>query len=797
MSEFREHPLDSRLGLLTSMWAEKLRFARDERAEFDLVAAQCRMFYTNSQKFWADSKTKNLYIKDASIKPSFNLSICKAFELVALYGPLLYWRNPQRHVSPRKPVPVIPELFDPPPEMLQNPPPPPPQQPLPPGAPPQQQPSPQQQMEQMIQQYRQQMAQQVSRQQSERHSIATVRAELQEQVLNWLPTQQPNGGLAAHSRRAITDALLTGRGCLWTSMYQHPGSDSTLCGSFWRPPEDLLIDPDAVLPDLSDAYWIARRVVEPVWLVEDKYNLPRGSVKPNLNSAEGLAETDKNSRAHKRKNGQTQDLVEYHIIYSKAGIGKRFKAGKEGQIEFSQEKLLRSLDDAAGDYVHLVIANGTPFPLNLPGEKLSKLMAQPKDEATEAIKQSLKWPIEFWRTGGWPVQIIDFYEDNESVWPIAPLKPAIGELVFLNIILSVMCERVYNSCEDLIGVAMDKFDEFNKQIGQKVGTRRVLKLDQVSGNIAQMVQYLQNPAVNFDVWKMIDWVIKLFEQRTGLTDMLQGQVTTQDRSAEATATRREQMNLRPDDMAARVEAWMTRVACAERIALKSYVQGNDLRRLLGDYGAWLYDKLVTSEELEDVLREVDVTIEAGSARKPNKQREITNLEQVTPMLMPFFQQYAVTTTDTRPVMWLVGRIADAMELDLSGLQLQQLAPPPPPPQVQQQQQAEQQAAVAEHQMSMQMKQADVQAKQMLASQKIQQSQIEHALKLRELEADAQKEQVDAALNQQEARMRMEEKQMEAAVKQQELMQKLQLMAAQAQMQRERIMSPAPMMQEAI
>lgn len=785
MNEFVDHPLNERLGLLVSMWTEKLRFAREAKREFDVVADQCRMFYENSQKFWDDSKTRGSYIKDSRIHPNFNMTICKAFEMVALFGPLLYWRNPQRHVKARKPLPVVPELFDPPPEMLNQPP--------QPGVPPQQA---QQQIQQMIRQFQQQTAQQIGQQQQQDHSLKSARAELLEQVLNWLPGQQSGGGLASHSRRAITDALLTGRGCLWTSLYQHPGSDSMLCGSFYDPVENLLIDPDSVMPDMSDAYWIARIVVEPVWVVERKFDLPRGSLKGNMHSGEGLSEADSLRRLADRMECKTQDLLEYAIIYSKAGIGRRFKAGKEGRVEFQQEKLLRKIDEAGGgegagsDFVHLAIASGVPFPLNLPGQKLEKM-------STPELQQALKWPIEFWRESGWPVQVIDFYEATRSPWPIAPLKPAMGELVFLNIMLSAMAERAWNSSEDLIGVAMDKFDAVVDAIEQK-GGRKFIKLDGIRSNINEAVQFLQGPQVNYDVWRMIDRVIELFEQRTGLTDMLQGMVKTQDRSAEATATRREQMNLRPDDMSAKVEAWMTRVASSERIAVKTYVTGQSLRRLLGDYGSWLWDKLMEPLELEDVLRDVDVTIEAGSARKPNKQREVANLEQVTPLLMPVLQNYMQVTTDTKPVMWLISRVADALELDLAGLQLGQMVPPPPPPQVQQQQQAEQQAAQQQQQMEMAAKQADVQAKQTVAAQKIQQAQVEHAMKMRELEADAQKNQMDAMLEQQESQSRMSERAMEARIKQEEMMQRLAMLAAEAQMKREQMAQPtAPMMQEAI
>ena len=39
--------------------------------------------------------------------------MAKAFELVALFGPILYWRNPKRTVKSRKQIPINPDIFGP------------------------------------------------------------------------------------------------------------------------------------------------------------------------------------------------------------------------------------------------------------------------------------------------------------------------------------------------------------------------------------------------------------------------------------------------------------------------------------------------------------------------------------------------------------------------------------------------------------------------------------------------------------------------------------------------------------
>lgn len=758
------NPVNERLSILTKAWIEKLHFARKAKKEFHATAEQCRMFYKNSQKFWSDSRIRGMFIKDDRIAPKFELVSCKAFELVALYGPLIYWRHPQRRVAARKPLPVIPQLFDPPPEMLNAVP--------PPGVDPNQF---QQQHQQQIQQYQMQMTQQTQKQETDQFELRKVRADLQERVLNWLPTQQKSGGLAAHSQRAVREALVTGRGTLWTSLYKHPGSDQVLTGSFYDSVDNLLIDPDCNKPDLSNAYWIAREIVEPVWVTEQKYGWPKGSLKGNMHSHEAVAEQDPNTEAFAREQGQTQDMIKYHVIYSKGGVGRRFRQDRNPKAVFEHDKLLNKLDEIAGDHAMLAIAEGVPCPLNLPGKKLEKMKP-------EEVREAVKWPIEFWRTGGWPVKLLDFYEDESSPWPIAPLKPAMGELVFMNIMLSAMAERAWESSRELLGVARENYDNVVQAMGPNGD--RIVKLDNVNKSVNEVLQYLQSPQVNFDVWRMLDRVAENMEERTGINDLMHGKMTTQDRSAEATATRREQMNLRPDDMSAKVEAWMTETAKDERLSLYGHISGQNLQRLLQPYGSMLWDKLISTQDFEEFIREMDVTIEAHSARKPNKQREVANIEQMAPVVMPFFGQYAATTGDTRPTMWMLQKMADSLDWDMTGLQIGQMVPPPPPPQVQQQQQQQQQAEQASKAQDAQVKGQMAQAKLMESQLQMQRAQLEHAIEMREMQADQETDQLRNVLERQEAEVDLQHAAMEAQLKEREMMTRLALMQAEAQMKQE-------------
>ena len=731
---FNHHPLNEKLKPLVDSWMEKVRYAKEAKKSFDTTARHCRVFHKTAEDFWKDDGIYASYM-DKSVQPKFQFTFCKVFEAVAIFGPLLFHRNPHRQAEARRPLDVIPEMF------------PPPQ-----GVPPEQ-----------AQQMQQQQLQMIQQQQDGKHRVDKLRASVLEKVMNFLPREQPGGGLYAHARRAVTEAIVTGRGCLWTELYEMPGDQRKLAGSFFDTVDNLLIDPDCRTPDLSDAYWIARKVIEPAWVVERRYGLPEGTLKGHKESTEAASETPKATLAQDRRDSKTHDLVTYYRIWSKAGIGYRHQS--RSTKGFTNEHIA-ALDRAAGDYVHLVIAPGVSYPLNIPGERLESMV-----EDTE-VQQVLKWPVEHWRDREWPVTLLDFYEDEQSPWPIAPMKPALGEIVFVNVMMSALANRIYDTSKDIIGVVSEQFEKVQQAFATDK-SQVLIELDNVSKNINEVIQVWQNRSVQFDVWRIIDEVMSQIERRTGLTDLVYGISQTQDRSAQATNSKNQQAQIRPDDMAGQVEKWQQKVAAAERLTLHTYVTGEDLRPLLGDYGAWLWEQLIKSQPVEFVLREVDVTIEAGSSRKPNKAREVANLEQIVPALLPILQGYAQATTDTKPLNEMIKRMFSSLEMDGSGLFMGPLQPPPPPPEMMQQQQQAQQG-------EQQAEQNRMQAEQAKEQMQLQRANVEHQLKMQLMAAEGQHAQQELEIERQKAQMDMQAEVMQAQVKEQELMMQLSRMAAEQQ-----------------
>ncbi len=732
---FNNHPLNEKLKPLVDSWMEKVRYAKEAKKSFDTTARHCRVFHKTAEDFWNQNDGIYSSYMDKGVQPKFRFSFCKVFEAVAIFGPMLFYRNPHRQCEAHTPLDVIPDLF------------PPPQ-----GVPPEQ-----------AQQMQQQQLQMVQQQQDGKHRVDKMRASVLEKVMNFLPREQPGGGLYAHARRAVTEAIVTGRGCLWTELYEMPGDNRKLAGSFFDTVDNLLIDPDCRTPDLSDAYWIARKVVEPAWVIERRYGLPEGTMKGHKESTEAASETPPERRAQDRRENKTHDLVTYYRIWSKSGIGYRHQS--RNMKGFTNEHV-KAMDQAAGDYVHLVIAPGVPYPLNIPGERLEQMVQDSE------VQQALKWPVEHWRDREWPVTLLDFYEDEQSPWPIAPMKPALGEIVFVNVMMSALANRIYDTSKDIIGVVSEQFEKVKSAFAEDK-SQVLIELDNVSKNINEVIQVWQNRSVQFDVWRIIDEVMNQIERRTGLTDLVYGISQTQDRSAQASNSKQQQSQIRPDDMAGQVEKWQQRVAAAERLTLHTYVTGDDLRPLLGDYGSFAWDQLIKSQPVEFVLREVDVTVEAGSSRKPNKAREVANLEQMVPALMPILQGYAQATTDTNPINELFTRMGHSLDMDLSGLKLGPLRPPPPPPEMMQQQQAAQQGA-------QQAEQSRMQAEQAKEQMQLQRANVEHQLKMQLMAAEGQQAQQELEIERQKTQMDMQAEVMQAQVREQELMMQLSRLAAEQQ-----------------
>ncbi len=727
------------LARICASWLAKIEMARSTRKPWKNVADECIRFYSESYDFLWDSRYPEQFKAwTGTLAPKFRMTINKAFELVALYGPVIYARNPVRNVTPRQSLEEVSQdllgLIG-----LDQLPPPPQADPMtgmpPPPEPPQ------------ITQIREMLASV-----KERGARSRIQAALMQNWLNWTVKEGPGGGFKTQAELAVTEAMVKGRGIVWVEPYTPPNSDKLLIISSHDDSYNMLVDPDAVKADLGDAQFVIRECVHPSWQVEREYGLPAGSVPANFEShnATSEAKTDDDLEYMHRQQGQTNDLVRYYKIYSKMGLGGRLK-----DLDGGVRKSLESL----GDFCFLVVCPGVPYPLNLPPNKIKG--------SVQAVRKLVEWPIPYWKDGRWPFAKLDFYSRIGSPWPIPPLAPGLGELKFMTLMMSHLTNRIWSSCRNIVGVlsscesAMRQALESGKDL-EVVGLPAGLNVKEIK----EAITFLEFPPVNIDVWKMLDAAAQMFDKRVGLTDLVYGLSQNQMRSAQEAAVKEDRISVRPDYMAAKVEDFLSEVARMEAMATRWFVKPEDVMSLMGPVGAHLWQENIMSHKVDEVAFELDYTVEAGSARKRNKEQEIANIQEVLQPMLPVLSEYAVATTDTKPINRLFAQWGKAIDkADMQQLELGPWAPPPsdaPSPE-EQKMQLEQQKMEGQMQLKQEEFGLKVKEAEMKQQQAMQEMQMEQEKFMAEMAMEREKFQMEMQMKQQEAAIDIGVKQQTAAV----------------------------------
>jgi len=607
--------------------------------------------------------------------PRFRITIAKAFELVALFGPTLYWNNPAREVTPSDGLDLPADLFAGNPQG--------------------------EQMQQMLMQMQQQ-----DRTQKD------LTSQLLSLYLNYTPGEQPQG-LAWHASKAITEALVKGRGCLWPMPYKCPGTERTLTGCFYDSVDNLLIDPDATT--LHDAKWIAQKVTKPVFEVEREYNLPEGTLSGDHSSiAQARGERGEPEMGGRGGDGQSKsfDMITYYKIWSKGGVGGRLS----GPIKW-QSEVMQAFDKVVGDYAHIAVSANNPFPLNAHSEWV-------RSASDNDIKVRLGWPVPYWLDNRWPVTVLDFYEKPGSPWPIAPLAPGLGELTFMNVIMSSLANHVYQSHRLLLATKRS-LNPMTKHALQAGSDFEIVDLDEFEGSISDNVDFIQFPNMTTDVWQMLERTSYNFDRRTGITELMAG-LNPGNKVARVAAdvdARRQQMSVRPEYMASQVEHMLSEASDMEKICAALFTRPEDLKGVLGPAELYLWNQHVTNVPTELVMREVRAKVVANSARRPDKNRQVENANAAIQYFSNLFAQAGFNTGNWQPMNGLIKTWADAADMEYQDMLIDNQ--PTDPQQAEQERMAQEQA--------MMQQQAEMQAKQMEMQMKQQQQQLQ----LSTLQAKAQ------------------------------------------------------------
>ena len=625
MYDDRDEQTDKILSLVVNKWLDQLEHARKIKDEkFSAAASECMGFY-NGPKDWEELMTKGFIGNDEEMpEPLFRISINKAFEYVQLFGPALYYENPVRTVKPRMPVDIPPDLLPP----------------------------------QVLMYYSS-----VLQQEQQKVRLDGLRAVLVGAYLNWLPR---NNNLSESSREAINEALIKGRSCVWTELDTPPNADFKIVRSSWDSVDNLLIDPDA--KNIGEALWIARRCVHPVWQVERDYGWPKGSIKPNSESLAVQADIEMNTESQDlRRRGKSNDLLVYWKIWSKMGIGGRLPQVKDG---------VRESLEVFGDYCYIVVAKGVRAPLNLPPSLVDQQYAT-DDELRRSVFTRAAWPTPFWADGKWPVALLDFIKIPNSVWPMPPLKAGMGELKFLNWAYSFLAGHIRNSAREFIVMLKSLPEEVKNGIIHG-SDHTVVEIDSTQNKpFNELIQFLQHPPLNKDIYTIIEKVSESFDKRMGLTELMYGTSGVQLRSAEEAAVKQQNMSVRPEDMAKQVETWQAEIAAREAMCARFHLSQKDVEHVVGSMGSWAWVSYCSTSDPQLAARQLEYQIESGSTQKPNKNFEIRQMTEAFTSLSPIFMQYASASGDVTPINNLLSDFAKSRDLDPARYQLQTPVLPPP------------------------------------------------------------------------------------------------------------------------
>jgi hypothetical protein len=618
---------------IVTNWLGKIKAAQQfKQDQFGNDAEQAMRFFSGPHDWDNMNGNANSSGVDDEVmiaRPSFQMSSNKVAEMVQLFGPVLYHRNPNRVVTPRVNTRISAD------EVL------------------------------IADQYQQAIFQITSGIAEQNNIASKTRAKLIQDYLNYTPEELD---LKTQSRMSIDEALIKGMGVLWTELYQMPGGIRVV-GSFYDTVDNLVIDPD--FECISDATWIARRCVAPVWQVEKDYGLAPGSLRGHIESWNSLTETDHSAaKTYWRSAGKTNDLIVYWKLYSKMGIGTRLSPANSANNVSNKMAAMNDVLSRYGEYCFLALAEGIPYPLNLPDGIVSS-----PEVGDEEILRRLAWEVPFWADGDWPFTEISFHRAPGELWPFSHIKPAIGELKFINWAFSFLASKIRTTCRDFIGVLKSLDDEAKKAI-QSGEDLTIIELGEMNSKISEAVQFLQHPPMNRDIFSIIEAVIDQFEKRVGLSDLAYGESSRQFRSASEAEIKQQNLRVRPDDMASKVEESMSLVAKKEGVAARWLLKPHDIVPCLGPQAAYYWGQYVSSRNINEIVHDLAYRVESGSTRKPNRERFAANMNQAMQTLFQPMLQFAMQTGQFMPINKLIQDWSKSIDLDSDAYMF--TAPPPPP-----------------------------------------------------------------------------------------------------------------------
>lgn len=506
-------------------------------------------------------------------------------------------------------------------------------------------------LQQAAMQLQQQAAPQPSPPPSVKEIEDKIRSSLIEAYLNYTPNEM---NLMGNSRDAIVEAIVKGLGLVWVTIDNSTGR-SIACLEY-DSVDHLLKDPDAERH--NECKWVSRRRKRPVWEVEREFNLEPGTLKGTEASADSESTAslyDDFDRQYESQQGATNDLIVYYEIYSRMGVGGRLKAFDNE----SDEQVMQALEEF-GDNCFLAIAPNHDVPLNLPEDVVDF------DTTGQETAARLQWPIPVYanRKNPWPFAELFFRKVSRSIWPMSYVHPALGYQKCIDWILSFLMARIKIVSRAFMVMPDGLEDEVYDAILNGSDLTLIKLKNQHPGQYEKLIELVKMPEENGNIWNLFAQLKHEFEDATGVNELnLSARTSTQMRSAAEVDLKRDVLSVRPDDMANAVDAWMSEAAKLEAIAARYLLKGEDVAPIFGEdqpagvdmgggmettqYGECtnLWINLVASDDIDKIVSEYEYTVESGSSRKPDKTKQVQNIDEGGQLVLQQFLQVWQQTGD--------------------------------------------------------------------------------------------------------------------------------------------------------
>lgn len=625
------------LNSLVKTWLDQIERAKKaKREKFGKTADRAWSFLgKNYRELYIDRSDGEESAFADGEGPLHKIHVNKSREFVSLFLPFLHNKVPNRLVTPDQPA-IPPEMMG-----------------IPPGFPVPPQP---------------------------RQQRDAAFCYLMQYFLNWLPRK---AGLRDECRMTIPEALVKGRGLVWHEMVDGPAGPIPFSG--FESVDNLLIDPDTRL--LRDASYVVRVRHRNLWQVAEEfaeYGTPAEEIRDRYQAHfdRQRGNEDVGRPEVLKESDREGDRCTYYEVFSRMGVGQRFSGAND-----EMKGMAQALGEV-GDYVWLAIMPGLPHPLNL-SPALSG--ANPNELLTK-IRAFLQWPIPFWADpfSPWPFTPLDFYPNQDNPWSTSPLEGALPLQAFLDHAYSFAMNHIKTASRSLV-IASSRLDKaVLERLIDGVNNEVIIVDDDGVEEVRKLIEVLQFPPLNSDFYTILSGVERQFERASGMDPLLYGQVSQQMRSAREADVREAGVSSRPDDFAQCVELWQSSISAKEAGASRLHVGPATVAPVFGEQWdpnatvpgmaplteAWA--NLVNTDDPFRAFGEYEYTVEAGSGRRKNKQKQIADANMLMQTLSQPLLGYAQGTGNSLPFNALVRVVGEAYEVRLDDMMI----PPAPPPQPQ-------------------------------------------------------------------------------------------------------------------